>query len=87
MTNATQIASRPRVANTKVNRANLRNENIGKRSIATLSEKMLRESPGKEFVLNEIVLAAVPGFVPWPARIVEISGETLRVEFFGSGEM
>lgn len=87
MRNAPQTKSTSRTAKTKVNRANKRNKNIRKRSIAALTEKILRESPGKEFILNEIVLATVPGFVPWPARIVEINGETLRVEFFGTGEM
>lgn len=52
-----------------------------------LQEKMKMEAPDKEFVLNEVVLAIVPGFSPWPARILDISGVTIKVEFLGTGEM
>lgn len=51
------------------------------------SENIRLGAPDNEFVANEIVLAAVSGYAPWPARIIEIIGETIRVEFFGTGEM
>lgn len=56
-------------------------------STPSLLDKMVREAPDKEFVLNEIVLATVPGYAPWPACIVAIEGETLKVQFFGTGEV
>lgn len=37
-------------------------------------------------MLNEVVLATVPGYAAWPARIIEINGQTIQVEFFGTGE-
>lgn len=53
----------------------------------TLKEKIRSEAPANEFVNNEIVLATIPGFCPWPARIIQIDGETIMVEFFGTGQM
>lgn len=52
-----------------------------------LQERMNLEAPDKEFIINEVVLAVVPGYSAWPARILEISGVTIKVEFFGTGEM
>lgn len=52
-----------------------------------LQERMDLEAPDKEFVINEVVLAVVPGYSAWPARILEISGVTIKVEFLGTGEM
>lgn len=52
-----------------------------------LQEQMLNDAPGKEFLTNEIVLATIPGFVPWPARILNIIGQTITVEFFGTAQM
>lgn len=52
----------------------------------TLSEKMKNEAPDNEFVIDEIILATIPGFCPWPARIIQIIGETITVEFFGTGQ-
>lgn len=51
-----------------------------------LKERIITEAPDKEFVLNEIVLASVPGYAAWPARIIDINGQTIHVEFFGTGE-
>lgn len=53
----------------------------------TLSEKINLESPANEYVLDEVVFATIPGFCLWPARIVNIAGETITVEFFGTGHM
>lgn len=58
------------------------NRNRGK-----LQEFIDDRSPVHEFVLNEIVLATVPGYAPWPSRIIKIVGETIFVEFFGTGQM
>lgn len=52
-----------------------------------LKERILKEAPEKEYIVNEIVLGTVPGYPPWPARIIEIVGQTIKVEFFGTGEM
>lgn len=48
---------------------------------------MSRDSPDKEYVVGEVVLAAVPGYPPWPSRILEINERTIVVEFFGTGEI
>lgn len=52
----------------------------------TLKERIDIEALDKCFVLNEIVLATVPGYSAWPARIIDINGATIKVEFFGTGE-
>lgn len=52
-----------------------------------LEERIRCKAPMNEFVKGEIVLGAIPGFAPWPARIKEIIGETVLIEFFGTGEM
>lgn len=52
----------------------------------TLKERIAQEAPDKEYVIGEIVLGTVPGFSPWPATILQISGQTILVEFFGSGD-
>lgn len=57
-----------------------------KSSQFTLKEKIENENPNKEYVVNEVVLATVPGYPVWPARILEIIGQTIKVEFFGTGE-
>lgn len=51
-----------------------------------MKERIDSEALDKCFVLNEIVLATVPGYSPWPARIIDIAGATIVVEFFGTGE-
>lgn len=53
----------------------------------SLKEKLDMEAPINEFITNEVVFAAIPGFSPWPARILSISGHTIFVEFFGTGQM
>lgn len=53
----------------------------------TLKEKIKNNAPDNEFMTNEIVLATIPGFCAWPARIIQIIGETIMVEFFGTGQM
>lgn len=51
-----------------------------------LQERIQNESP-EEFIENEIVLATIPGFCPWPARIMNITGQTISIQFFGTGQM
>lgn len=53
----------------------------------TLKEIIEYESPLNEYMVNEIVLATIPGFCGWPARIVDIIGETIMVQFLGTGHM
>lgn len=52
-----------------------------------LKEKMTNKAPQNSFLINEIILATIPGFVPWPARVLNITGETIYVEFFGTGQV
>lgn len=51
-----------------------------------LQERLLHDVPTKEYLPNEIILATIPGYAPWPARILEMIGQTILVEFFGTGE-
>lgn len=44
-------------------------------------------SPADEFIANEIVLATIPGYAPWPACIIDVKGNTYFVRFFGTDEM
>lgn len=53
----------------------------------TLEERIENDSPSNHYVQNEIVIASIPGYAPWPARILSIQGETIIVEFFGTGQM
>lgn len=52
-----------------------------------LEERIILQEPINHFLENEVVLATIPGYAPWPARIVGISAETIFVEFFGTGQM
>lgn len=52
-----------------------------------LQEYIDNESPNRQYIVNEIILATIPGFAPWPARILKIIGQTITVEFFGTGHM
>lgn len=52
----------------------------------TLKEKISRAAPINDYVINELIMATVPGYSPWPARIIDIIGETIVVEFFGTGQ-
>lgn len=58
-----------------------------RKSTKILQERMLNEAPDKEFLPNEIILATIPGFVPWPSRILQISGQTITIQFFGTGQV
>lgn len=51
-----------------------------------LQERLLSQVPAKEYLQNEIILASIPGYVPWPARILEMTGQTVLIEFFGTGQ-
>lgn len=53
----------------------------------TLEEKMSNEAPCNSYMPNEIVLASIPGYAPWPAIIRNIIDETIYVEFFGTGQV
>lgn len=57
-----------------------------KRAKLSLKEK-LDNAPAIEFVPNEVVLATIPGYCPWPARIFSITNNKIFVEFFGTGQM
>lgn len=62
----------------------------GKGRVSTkmlLQERLRNDTPNKEFITNEIILATIPGFAPWPARILNISGQTISIQFFGTGQM
>lgn len=47
-----------------------------------LEEKILYKAPANEFLEGEIVLATIPGYAPWPARILQNLNETIFVQFF-----
>lgn len=75
--------------NTQNTRNRKRNEYARKTRAAKmhLEERIINESPDKEFIVDELVLATVPGYCPWPARILSITSQTIIVEFFGTGQM
>ena len=52
-----------------------------------LEERIRCQAPINQYVKGEIILGTIPGYAPWPARIKEIIGETVLIEFFGTGEM
>lgn len=53
-----------------------------RRENRSLKEKMEDEAPTNVYVPHEIVLATIPGFAPWPARILNIIEYTIFVEIF-----
>lgn len=52
----------------------------------TIKERIKIDAPDNEFMANEVILATIPGFCAWPARIIQILNETIIVEFFGTGQ-
>lgn len=74
-----RMAKKPKIKVAKQNKGRVRN--------LSLKEKMDKNAPSNEYMLNEIILATIPGFCAWPARIINISNETIMVEFFGTGQM
>lgn len=60
---------------------------LRKSSKIQLLERIRLEIPTKDYLINEIVLTTIPGYKPWPSRILNITGQTITVEFFGTGEM
>lgn len=38
-------------------------------------------------MVNEIVICTISGYAPWPARILDITGQTIAIEFFGTGQI
>lgn len=84
-----QKAKEPR-ADFKSNETNTHNSTRKRKretSKLILQEQILNDSPDKEFIVDELVLATVPGYCPWPARIANINGQTIVVEFFGTGQV
>lgn len=57
-----------------------------KSSKILLQELLLIEAPTRQFLVAEVVLATVPGFCPWPSIILSITGQTILIEFFGTGQ-
>lgn len=64
-----------------------RTKGSGKSSKLQLLDRIRTEVPTKEYLINEIILATVPGYQPWPGRILDITDQTIVVEFFGTGQM
>lgn len=83
-----QIAAQSNDNKAMTNRSKATHVNKKKKNAKLmLREKINNEAPINEFVANEIVLASIPGYAPWPARILEMSGQTVVVEFLGTGQM
>lgn len=51
-----------------------------------LQERIQNEVPSKKYLPNEIILATIPGYAAWPAKILDMIGQTVFVEFFGTGQ-
>lgn len=82
-TNGSEINVLPKVNNRKWRKRIVKKLPKGR----ALKCKTDVNKPTDEFFLNEIVLATIPGYCPWPACILGINGETYFVRFFGSGDM
>lgn len=76
---ADTAAKEPKMAKKKVGNR--------KKTELRLEEWIESEAPKNVFIENEIVLATIPGYAPWPARILSINSETIFVDFFGTGQM
>lgn len=81
----------PEVKQNKVN-FNVKNPGTQRKKGRTHPKKGILKSksmerPTDEFITNEIVLATIPGYAPWPACIIDIKGNTYFVRFFGTDEM
>lgn len=64
-----------------------KSKRLPRKSEMLLKEKIEKEAPTNSYLKNEIVLTTIPGFSPWPSRIVNIIGETIYVDFFGTGQV
>lgn len=64
-----------------------KNKNLREKNELRIEDRIESEAPKNVFIENEIVLATIPGYAPWPARILSINSETIFVEFFGTGQM
>lgn len=71
----------------KIKKGEGKGNELRRKSQMRLKEKIQNEAPQNCFLMHEIVLATIPGFSPWPARIVNIMDETIHVEFFGTGQV
>lgn len=47
----------------------------------------MSDAPSKVYIINEVILATIPGYAPWPARILDMTGQTVIIEFFGTGHI
>lgn len=81
-TTANTSTGRKRKRETKIEKQ----KRMRKSTKLLLSEQIDRDSPSRQYLLNEIILTTIPGFVPWPSRILKIDGHTILVEFFGTGQ-
>lgn len=52
-----------------------------------LQQQIDNELPNRQYLVDEIILATIPGYAPWPARILKMIGQTISVQFFGTGQM
>lgn len=87
--NETDIRKRTRIASNFEGNTNIAPKSTTQkksRAKLQLQERLLNQVPNKEYLPNEIILATIPGYVPWPARILEMTGQTVFVEFFGTGQ-
>lgn len=60
---------------------------IRKSTKMQIQEHIDNNTPNKQYLADEIILATVPGYAPWPARILTMIGQTISVQFFGTGQM
>lgn len=85
-----KATERETTANTSTGRKRKRETKIEKRTRKStkllLIEQIDKDSPSRHYLPNEIILTTIPGFVPWPSRILKIDGHTILVEFFGTGQ-
>lgn len=52
-----------------------------------LEKNIYQKAPINEYLEGEIVLGTIPGYAPWPARIIKIVNETMYIQFFGTGQV
>lgn len=82
----TEIRKRPNIEDEDSGRIAQTKPKPKRRANLQLQERLLNDVPSKEYLPNEIILATIPGYVAWPARILEMMGQTVLVEFFGTGQ-
>lgn len=80
-------AKRDSLISTAENIKEKKNQTARKDGRKKLEEKIRDEAPVKQFNEGEIVLGTIPGYAPWPARVLKIIEETIYIEFFGTGQL